>query len=43
MRVIRRMRMRKMRKMMIMVIVHDDVDVEEVGNDDDNGDGDDVC
>ena len=32
-----------MRKMTMMVIVHDDSDVEEVGDDDDNGDGDDVC
>ena len=38
MRVILRMRMRKM---MMMVIVHNDGDVEEVWDDDDNGD--DVC
>ena len=38
MRVIWRMRIRKM---MMMVIVHDDSDVEEVWDDDDNGD--DVC
>ena len=30
-----------MRKMTMMVIVHDDSDVEEVWDDDDNGD--DVC
>ena len=41
MRMIWRIWIRKMRKVMMMVIVHDDGDVE--GDDNDNGDGDDVC
>ena len=35
--------MMRMRKTVLMVIVHDDGDMEEFGDGDDNGDGDDVC